>query len=468
MIVRARMAPSPTGWLHVGTARATLFNYLFARKNGGAFILRMEDTDLARSDPKYEKDILEGLTWLGITWDEGPYRQSERLHIYEKYLQKLLREGKAFHCSHGKDDLEKERAEQMARREAPRHICAYREKGASSGIIRLKNDTAGTISFDDIIRGPIVFDASSLGDFSLAKDTHTPLFHFAVVVDDHEMNISHVIRGEDHIPNTPKHLVIARALGFSEPRYAHLPLILGPDKSKLSKRHGATAIHEYRAHGYLPEALINFMALLGWNPGDDREIFSLTELEHVFSLEHVQKSGAVFNREKLNWMNGEYIRALTPAALAERITPFLARAGHPTDDHALIERIAAVEQPRLKTLGEVGERAKLFFADPAYDTELLRWKGVQPFEHISAALEELARILTTMPPDAFTVHELTTRIMPTAEERGRGETLWPLRVALSGLTASPDPLEIMSVIGKNASLRRIHAAQKLLPDKQAA
>src|SRR3989344_183292 len=272
--IRTRMAPSPTGMLHVGTAHTTLFNYLFARHHGGSFILRIEDTDPERSRKEFEKNIIDELTWLGIEWDGKVTRQSEMAHVYKPYLEQMLREGTAFYCPHSEEELKKERELQMANKESPKHVCEFRDKQAEKGIIRIKNNAEDTIVFTDEIRGEISFDPKLLGDFSLARSLESALYHFAVVIDDTEMDITHVIRGEDHISNTPKHILIQRALELPSVTYAHLSLLLGTDRSKLSKRHGATSITEYREEGYLPQALLNFLALLGWNPGTEQEIFS--------------------------------------------------------------------------------------------------------------------------------------------------------------------------------------------------
>jgi len=342
---RVRFPPSPTGLLHIGNVRTALFNYLFAKKYGGAFVLRIEDTDRERSKKEYEEDIFEALRWLGLDADEGPeqgglygpYRQSERTAIYQKYLTQLLANGKAFYCFHTEAELEKEGERLFAAKQPPIHPCEYRDLGIAEAekmkeakpdhIIRFKTPLGRTVVFRDLIRGDVSFASDLIGDFSIAKSMDEPLYHFAVVADDYEMQISHVIRGEDHIANTPKHILLAEALGFPAPAYAHLPLILGPDRSKLSKRHTATSLREYRAAGYLPEALINFLVLLGWNPGGDREIFSKEELIREFSLEKVQKSGAVFDVAKLNWMNGEYIRKKSVAELAGLCRPYLDTAG---------------------------------------------------------------------------------------------------------------------------------------------
>ena len=300
---RVRMAPSPTGFLHVGTAHTALFNYLFAKREGGAFVLRIEDTDLERSDIRFEKDIFDELAWLGIETDESPiqggpyapYRQSERAATYRPHIERLLTEGKAFYCFHTQDELEEEKKNLLHEKRPPIHLCEFRtmdpkeadalKDATPNYVIRFKTPAGTQVTFRDLIRGELKFSSDILGDFSIAKRIDVPLYHFAVVVDDYEMKITHVIRGEDHIPNTPKHIMLNEALGFPQPLYAHLSLILGPDRSKLSKRHGAMAIADFRELGYLPEALINSLGLHGWNPGNDRELFSRDELAHKFSLE---------------------------------------------------------------------------------------------------------------------------------------------------------------------------------------
>ncbi|MDZ4299429.1 MAG: glutamate--tRNA ligase, partial [Candidatus Sungbacteria bacterium] len=315
---RVRIAPSPTGNLHIGTARTALFNYLFAKRYGGSFVLRIEDTDLLRSDRKYEADIFEGLRWLGILPDEcpeqggpfAPYRQTERMADYVIAIKKLLTEGTAFYCFHSEAELVAERQQLMGAKRPPIHMCEFRALDAREAeiltetkqdyIIRFKTPLGRKIVFHDLIRGELSFDSDLLGDFSIAKRIDVPLYNFAVVVDDYAMHITHVIRGEDHIPNTPKQLLLIEALSFVVPEYAHLPLILGPDRSKLSKRHGATSIIDYKNAGYLPETLVNFIALLGWSPGDDREIMSHRELIAAFSFEKIQKSGAIFDVKKLD------------------------------------------------------------------------------------------------------------------------------------------------------------------------
>ena len=429
--VRTRIAPSPTGFLHVGTARTALFNYLFAKHEGGKFVLRIEDTDQERSDKKYEKDIIEGLKWLGIDWDEF-YRQSERVDLYKKYLKKLIDTGAAY--------------------------ISQEKEGERKEVVRFKN-SGKKIVFEDSIRGNIKFDTAELGDFVIAKSEDEPLYNFAVVVDDAETEISHVIRGEDHISNTPKQILLQEALDFKTPIYAHLPLILGSDKSKLSKRHGATSVIEYKEAGYLPEALFNFMALLGWNPGTEQEIFSREELIKVFSLDKVQKAGAIFDTQKLDWMNGEYIRKKSPRELLELASPFLGdfMKNHPQQ---FLEKIIALEQPRLKKLSELSEKADYFFKEPEYDASLLKWKNMADAE-IKKSLETSKQILEQMSDKDFNKDNLEKAFLERAG-KDRGELLWPLRVALSGRKASPGPFEIMEILGKAKSVARINLALNML------
>ncbi|MBI5045894.1 MAG: glutamate--tRNA ligase [Candidatus Niyogibacteria bacterium] len=464
MQIRTRIAPSPTGMLHVGTARTALFSWLFAKQNKGEFVLRVEDTDLERSDPRFEKDIIDGLRWLGIDWDNKTlYRQSERLELYEKFLKKLLEEKKAFYCSHSEEELAREREEQMKRKDAPRHICEWREGGANTGIIRLKNNFDGDIKFNDMIRGEISFKASLLGDFSLAKHLQAPLYNFAVVIDDYEMQISHVIRGEDHIPNTPKQVLIQQALNIPAPRYAHLPLILGKDRSKMSKRDGATSINEYKKDGYVADALINFIALLGWHGREDREIFSREELVAEFSFERIQKGGAVFDIDKLNWMNKEYIKSMDARDVAKIAADFL-----PTEWREIIKnneklwtRIIDLVRDRIVKFSDVPEFVDYFFQNPFYPKEMLRWKGKQNASDIVRHLNKINDLADSVLDSNFTKENLEKEIMPYAEKEGRGDVLWPFRVSLCGKQHSPGPFEMAAVLGRSEVLTRVKSAVAL-------
>ena len=471
--IRTRFAPSPTGPFHVGSIRTALFNFLFAKKFGGKFILRIEDTDLERSKPEYENEIMGGLKWLSIHWNEGPYRQSERLDIYAKYLKELLNNGDAFYCFHSKEFLEKEAglAHHCEFKKLPLEDLGKRLK-KESAIIRFKTPPDLEIAFIDLIRGEIRFNSDTLGgDFSLAKaespDKFLPLYNFAVVIDDFEMDITHVIRGEDHISNTPKQILIQQALKLPMPKYAHLPLILGSDKSKLSKRHGAVSVDEYREMGYLPEALINFIAFLGWNPGTDKEVFSLEELIREFDLNKVQKSGAIFNVEKLDWLDGCYLRQLSLDELTKRAVPFLERENLIDEGHydfEYIKKILALEQPRLKKLGEIGERVSYFFKIPEYKPELLVWRDML-FKDVFASLKVSLNTIFQISDVDFNQKNLEKILLKEAERaknKDKGRLLWPLRVALTGLEASPGPFEILEILGKNESIKRIEAAIKKL------
>ncbi|MCD6550336.1 glutamate--tRNA ligase [bacterium] len=522
--VRVRLAPSPTGFLHIGTARVALFNFLFARKNNGKFILRIEDTDKERSKIEYENDILENLKWLGIEWDEGPvigerskykgnygpYRQSERSEIYRRYIKKLIEEDKAYYCFCTKEELEAQRQYLISIGQPPRYLgkCRGLDKKKVSqflkegrpAIIRFKTP-AKKIVFVDIIRGKIEFDTSLIGDFSIAKDENSPLYNLAVVIDDFEMKISHVIRGEDHISNTPKQILLQQALGFPSPQWAHLPLILGPDRSKLSKRHGAVSVNQYKKDGYLPEALINIMAFLGWNPGTEREIYSMSSLIKDFSLERCQKGGAIFNIKRLNWINGFYIRQYPTQKLTELCLPYLEKSGlieevkneklevknpnkntHPEElrlfkeekrkfrikdtneiiDIDWITKIIALYQERLKKLSEITELVDFFFVDKIkLDKDLLRWKEMTD-EEIKQSLDAIEKVLSGIEPSQFTKETIEKSILPVAEEIGdRGKLLWPFRAALSGKKASAGPFEIAAVLGKKKTIKRIKEAKEI-------
>lgn len=464
---RVRIAPSPTGYMHVGTARLALFNLAFAKQQHGSLVLRIEDTDKQRSKKEYEEAIFEGLRWLKIVPDEGPeqsgpympYRQSERVAFHTQALQSLLQVNKIFYCLH-KAGSEEEHAV---------HWCDDRDKNLSSGILRFKTPRDRDIIFQDLIRGEMKFNTETVGDFSVARSLESPLYHFAVVVDDHVMKITHVLRGEDILPSTPKHMLMQEALGYEQPTYGHLPLVLGPDRSKLSKRHGPTSLLEFREKGYLPEALINFLALIGWNPGTDQEIFSLEEFIQEFSLDKVQKSGAIFDFQKLDWMNGEYIRKKPLAELVSLCIPFIAdflQTPIPNDQFSreYIERVVALEQPRLKKLSEIGERVDYFFRQPVYDRELLRWKSMDD-KGIGNSLESSQAILLGLdyPEEAEVPKEVLEETFLRAIGDGdKGSLLWPLRVALSGKKASPGPFEIMAVLGIKESLTRIKRAKELL------
>jgi len=486
--IRVRIAPSPTGYLHVGTVRTALFNWLFAKKHGGEFILRIEDTDLERSDKKYETDIIEGLQWLGLDWSGPPsqgyggvneiYRQSERLNIYKKYLQELLNSGKAFWCHHSKEELEAEQKEQMAKREAPRHLCAQKNKNLQEkdgAIIRLNVNTASEQkrTFKDIIRGGIAWSENLIGDISLAKNIDTPLYNFAVVVDDIDMEISHVIRGEDHISNTPKQILIYEALSKKIPEFAHLPLILASDKSKLSKRHGATAVTEYKKD-YLPEALVNFMGFLGYTYS--KEIMSKEEMAQEFELEKVHKSGAIFDTKKLNWLNSQYIKNLTPGEfkklsgipeltdeaiplITERLEKltYVSNFNYFWNEPSFAKALASPKPSAwLRPMAMPWRAERGSEGTAGYEKELLKWKK----SDLQKSLETLAEVKKILENFDFRSKDELRKILDEFSVKigDRGLVYWPLRVALTGKDKSPDPVDIAFVLGKQKVLERIHTA----------
>lgn len=454
MKIRTRIAPSPTGLFHIGNARTALFSYLFAKKNHGEFLLRIEDTDLERSKKEYEEDIIAGLRWLGLVWDGEITRQRERSPRHCEYLEKLLAENKAFYCRHTPNELAQEQKDQELEKISFKHDCDHKNNPAEpSGVIRLKNPNKKII-FNDLIRGEIVFESELLGDIVIAKNLDTPLYNFAVVVDDAEMEITHVIRGDDHLSNRPKQILIQEALGLNQPEYAHLPLILNPDRSKLSKRHGGTSVTEYKDAGYLPQAMLNFMALMGWHPRDEREIFSLDELIKEFDLDRVQKAGAIFNKEKLDSINRHYLKQLVPAEVAKYIAPYLIQY-NPSPEQSI--KIAHLFQGRLNKFSEIKEFAAFIFDLPKYPSDLLIWKNSSA-EKTKDNLETALMVLEKIAVGSFDIDTTTTELMPVANKIGRGELLWPLRVALSGLEKSPGPFEIMEVLGRAESINRIKKA----------
>ncbi len=471
--IRVRIAPSPTGYLHLGTIRAALFNYLFAKKEGGKFIVRVEDTDTERSLPIYENDILEGFKALKLLWDEGPdiggqygpYRQSERTEIYRDFIKKILDEKRAYFCFCTKEELEQERQAMLSSGLFPKYSgkckslspeqIAKNKKDGKEGVIRLIAPSNVDIEFNDIIRGKIVVNSDTIGDIVIARNEQSPLYNLAVVIDDYLMKISHVIRGEDHITNTPKQILIQRALGIEPPKYAHFPLVLNADRSKMSKRKMETSFDEYLKSGYIPEALVNFLAFLGWHPDDEKEILTIEEMVSKFSLKRVQKAGAIFNVEKLDWFNSQYIKKMPLEELSEKMKKYVPEAWL-SDDKKFIKALA-IEQERMKVLSEFKDRAGFLFEIPEYDVELLKWKNDSP-ESTKKSLTRMRDAINELEPKDFSKTVLEEKLMPVAASIGRGESLWPLRVALSGLKNSPGPFEILEVLGKKESLKRIDAA----------
>ena len=487
--VRTRIAPSPTGAAHIGTARTALYNYLFAKQNNGKFILRIEDTDKERSEQKWTDEVIDQLKWLGIQWDEGPdidgkfgpYKQSQRIDIYAEYLKKLLEEKKAYLCFCSEEELEGKRQDQMSRGLAPKYdgTCAHLsdeiiQKNIAekkSSVIRFKVENK-KIKFNDLIRGEIEFDAGLLGDIVVAKNLESPLYHFAVVVDDFLMKISHVIRGEEHLSNTPRQILLQEALGFYQPIYAHLPLMLNLDRSKMSKRQGDVAISDYHKNGYLPEALINFMALLGWNPGTEKEVFSLAQLVKEFHIEKVQKAGAVFNIQRLDFLNGLYIREKSIEKLTELCVPYLKEAGLLVEGQQTqnqLQEIVEISKTRMKKLAELPALSDLFFGDKLiYDKDLLHWKDTGDEATKESLLfsekllsENITWDLKTLEAELFSGAE-KYNLAKGYPEKNKGFLLWPLRVALSGKSTSPSPFEIAAILGREKTMKRLKEAIKII------
>jgi glutamyl-tRNA synthetase len=489
---RVRIAPSPTGPLHIGTGRTALFNFLFARRTGGTFILRLEDTDVARSSIAYEKDILDNLHWLGITWDEGPevagegargpyapYRQMQRLDTYAAAAAQLRERDQAYPCYCTPDELDADRKAQEAAKQPPRYVgrCARltleeraaREAEGRRSALRFRIGE-GVVAFDDLIRGHVEIDTSALGgDLVIVRADGTPLYHFTVVVDDAAMQISHVIRGEDHLSNTPKHILLFRALGHPEPVFGHLPLILNPDGTKMSKRKTQTAVSDYRDEGFIREGLINYLALLGWSSGTEEEILSLDELVARFDIDKVQKGGARFDRERLEWLNGQWIRRLPPDELIDRLRPFMeaeVAAGRadwmPSDEE--IRALLPVIQERLPRLGAVGELIGFLYVneiavDPAQVVPK-RWDVATTAEALSAARETIAAVGQV----SFEADELEPPLRALVEARGwkAGDLFMAIRVAITGRTATPPLFDTMVALGFDRSLDRLDRAIQTL------
>jgi glutamyl-tRNA synthetase len=483
MTVKTRYAPSPTGYLHLGGLRTALYNYLFARKHGGVFMLRIEDTDRTRYVPGAVESLINTLNRVGLAYDEGPimewntvvhkgangpYIQSERLKIYKTHANALLENGNAYYCFCSADRLASLRTQQELAKLPTKYdrACPNLSKDEIQAklsanephVIRLKMPDGAT-TFTDMIRGSITIKNAEVDDQVLLKSDGYPTYHLANVVDDHLMGTTHVIRGEEWLSSVPKHVALYRAFGWDLPAFAHLPLILNPDRSKLSKRQGDVAVEDYLAKGYLPEALINFVALLGFNPKADQELYTLHELTESFEIEKVNKSGAVFMREKLDWMNGEYIRKMSPTQLRDRLLPFVSAAGKTIDEQQL-GKICAVERERLVLLADVVDKVDVYLALPEYPGSLLIWKKSSK-EDALQQLTNVEKAISALPDETFdSVKLLETSIRRYIEENGlqNGNVLWPLRVALSGASASPSPFELLWVLGREEALRRVATA----------
>jgi nondiscriminating glutamyl-tRNA synthetase len=475
--VRVRFAPSPTGPLHIGGARSALFNWLLARQTGGTFVLRIEDTDLERSSKESEENIKDALRWLGITWDEGidaggaygPYRQTERLDLYRRYTEELLAKGLAYHCYCSEEELEADRQQLMEKGEMPRYLgkCrhlsgAEKEKYCAQGrkpVVRFRVPEGENIIFQDLVRGQVVFESDGIGDFVVVKSDGIPVYNYAVIIDDTTMHITHVVRGEEHLSNTPRQLLLYKALGLTPPEFAHISLILGKDRSKMSKRHGSTAVEQYKNKGYLAAGLINFLALLGWSPAGEQEFFTMDELIEQFSLERVAKNPAVFDVDKLNWINSYYLKQLPIHELTELAIPHLIAGGYITEQEAVerrawIETVMVAVKDYLSYAAQVTEHVDVFFNDsPEFENE--ETKAVLAEEEIPLVTSKFKEKIAAAPVlDTPTVQGILKSITKELKLGGK-KVYMPLRVALTGKAHGPELDVLISIIGKERSMQRI-------------
>jgi glutamyl-tRNA synthetase len=471
--VRVRFAPSPTGELHIGGARTALFNYLVARANKGTFILRIDDTDLERSRPEYTEGLINSMRWLGLDWDEGPYFQSQRLEEYNRAAARLLEEDKAYHCYCTPEELTagREAARKAGKpylypgtcRDLPQEEARAYLAAGRSAVVRLRVPDRGETVVRDLIRGEVRFDNSTLDDFIIIKSNGLPTYNFASVVDDALMQITDVIRGEEHLSNTPRQQLCIEALGYEVPRYAHVPMILAPDRSKLSKRHGATSVEEFRDRGYLPQALLNYIALLGWSPGE-KEIVSLSEMVLLFSLERVNKTAAIYDTTKLTWMNGHYLREAPLDRLAENALPFFEAEGlfkGPVAGEELnyFKKVVDTVRDRVKTLSELAEASTYFYRDEfSYDP-----KGVEKHfrkEGSAELLRRAAGLLRNFEP--FNLESIETAYRSLSEELGisTGRLIHPTRLAISGRTMGPGLFDIIVLLGREKTVSRLEKAAR--------
>lgn len=497
--IRVRFAPSPTGHLHIGNVRTALFNYLFAKKHNGTFILRIEDTDFDRVKKEYEESILEDLKWLGLIWDEGPdcggnygpYRQSERINLYKELADKLLKEGKAYKCFCSPEELEKKRKESLSKGLPPRYdgkcchlsreeIVSYEQKGIKPSI-RFKVDN-GLIEFEDMVRGKMTFKGSDIGDFVILRSDGVSAYNFAVTVDDALMNVTHVIRGEDHLSNTPRQILLNQAMGFDIPKFAHLSMILGHDKSRLSKRHGAESVKELREEGYIPEAVINYLSLLGWSPPpppppqvgrekgrgdiskeDGREIMPLGDIIINFSIERVSKSPAVFDIKKLKWINSHYIKNKDIAELTELASPFLTKKGINIDkiDKNWLYKMMDAIRDNIETLSDIDKYTGIFFDETIkIESENLEILKDNTAVEVSKLLREKVEAEKEITEDI--ADKIILGIKEKTNLKGK-KLMMPIRIALTGKTEGPELKKIMEVLGKERIIKRIDLAQKLIP-----
>lgn len=477
--IRVRFAPSPTGYLHIGGARTALFNWLFAKSQGGKLILRIEDTDIERLKEDSVSQILTSLKWLGLSWDEGPevggdygpYYQSERLDIYRKICQELVDSGKAYYCFCSAEDLEKQREKQRALkqpfhyartcRDIPTEEAKKRVEAGEKYSVRIKLPASGPITVHDMIHGDVTFDFNQFDDFVIMKTNGIPTYNFAVVVDDHMMHITHVLRAEEHLSNTPKQIVLYEALGYEVPQFGHMPMILAPDRSKLSKRHGATSVEEFRDKGYVHQAIINYLTLLGWAPGNDQEIFTLEDTVKAFDFSKMSKKAAVYDVKKLTWLNGQYLSSLPLREIADASVPFFKKAGLIDDNYLpahqeYFDHLVDVVRVRVKTLEEVADASAYFFKDvESYDE-----KGAAKFFKPEAAelLQKCYDALAAL--EVFDLKTTEDAYNKLAEDLGLslGKVIHPTRLALTGRTFSPGMFDVMVLLGKEKTLARLQQA----------
>lgn len=482
MTVRVRFAPSPTGPLHIGGARSALFNWLLARHQNGQFLVRIEDTDLERSSRESEENILNALRWLGIDWDEGiavggpngPYRQTERLEQYRSLAQKLVEQGSAYPCYCSEEELAAERESLIKKGELPRYLgrcrklCAEdKAKFEAEGrkpVLRFKVPEGQTIVIEDQVRGRVEFESNGIGDFIIMKSDNIPTYNFAVVVDDHDMNITHVVRAEEHLSNTPRQVLIYDALGWQRPEFAHISLILGKDRAKMSKRHGATSIEQYQKLGYLPEALFNFLALMGWSPGGEEEIFTAQEIVEQFTLDRVAKSPAVFDVDKLNWLNGHYIRQASVERLTELAIPYLQEAGYISGQpdaakQAWLQQVVNIARNYISYMQEITQHVDVFFKDQVTVTEEDA-KDVQSWEQMPVVMKAAYELFSQAAE--LTEESVKATIKAIGKQTGlKGKFIFqPLRVGITGQTHGPELHQIIPIIGKEKTLARLESAMK--------
>ncbi len=469
MTVRTRFAPSPTGYLHVGGARTALFSWLYARKHGGKFVLRIEDTDLERSTEESVNAILEGMTWLGLDYEEGPFYQTHRFQHYDKAIDRLMQKGLAYRCNCSRERLDDLREQQMQRKEKPRYDGHCRHANISADephVIRFKNPQDGAVAIDDIVRGKVVFANSELDDLIIRRTDGSPTYNLTVVVDDADMQITHVIRGDDHLNNTPRQINLLNALGLPVPEYAHLPMILGDDGARLSKRHGAVSVMQYKENGYLPEALLNYLVRLGWSHGD-QELFSIDEMIQLFELENVNKAPSSFNTEKLNWINQQYLKEDSPERVAHLLSMHLGELDiDPAADGPNLVEVVHAQRERAQTLTELAEISRFYYQDFEEYNEKAAKKAfkVAAIEPLSVVKQHIEAIQDWSRENLHAAIEATVAQL----EIGFGKVGMPLRTAVTGGAPSPDLDLTLYLIGKDACLRRIDRAISEINERNAA